>query len=70
MAPKTIQGWSLTIESKGDEPVWRLTKAGRRVITLRFEAGIDEEIAVRHAMNAIDIAEASGKNRKGDSDGS
>lgn len=67
MAPKTIQGWSLTNETRGDdEPVWRLRKAGRRPITLRFEAGIDDEIATRHAMNAINLAEADERNAKED----
>lgn len=67
MAPKTIQGWSLTEDSRGDnEPVWRLKKSGRRIITLRFEKGIDDELAIRHAMNAIDLAEADERNEKGD----
>ena len=66
MTPKQINGWTLTESKRGDAPVWRLTKEGRHPITLRLEAEYDEEIAVRHAMGAIDRAEANSKNKQGD----
>jgi hypothetical protein len=63
VAPKTIQEWSVTTSKRrGGEPVWRLMKDGRRPITMRFEVGTDEELMVRRAMNAIEIAEADKRN--------
>lgn len=64
MAPKTIQGWSLTEDSRGDnEPVWRLKKTGRRIITLRFEKGIDDKAALKYATNAIALADEDGRTK-------
>jgi hypothetical protein len=63
VAPKTISGWSLTASKRrSGEPVWRLSKSGRRIISMRFEEGMDEELMVRRAMNAIEIAEADERN--------
>jgi hypothetical protein len=63
VAQKQISGWSLTASKRrSGEPVWRLTKPGRRIISMRFEEGMDEELMVRRAMNAIEIAEADERN--------
>lgn len=42
MAKQQIDGWSVSRETDGDEPVWYLTKDGHQ-LTVRGQAGVSDE---------------------------
>lgn len=63
MARAKIQEWSVSENIRKDDTVtWKLTRAGRHSIVLRFQPDMDDELMVRQAMNVIALAEDDPRN--------
>jgi hypothetical protein len=67
MANTTIEGWSVSRKTDGDEPVWYLTKDGRQ-ITVRGQAGISDEAMTEAATVSANQANLAFAKEAGDDD--
>jgi hypothetical protein len=67
MANTTIEGWSVSRKTDGDEPVWYLTKDDRQ-ITVRGQAGITDDAMVEAATVSANQANLAFAKQSSDDD--